>query len=116
MPKPKGVAPSFTENLKAKTATDGDKNVEFVARFTGTEPVEIQWLKDNKPIKKDDVYNITSSTGCAKLAFAEVFPEDAGTYSVIVKNSISSVTSVAALTVKGQSPLPVIAVFFMGFF
>ena len=103
MPKPKGVAPSFTEKLQPKTCMDGDKNVVFEARFTGTEPVEIQWLKDKKSIKKDNVYNITSSTGSAKLSFGEVFPEDSGVYSVIVKNSISSVTSVAALQVKGQA-------------
>merc|ERR1719239_2102307 len=65
-PKPKGEAPQITQKLSPKSANDGDK-VDFVARVTGTEPLDIQWAFKKKPIKNDDIYNISYAKGVATL-------------------------------------------------
>ena len=100
-PKPKGEPPKITQKLSPKNANDGDK-VEFVAKMTGTEPLDVQWAFNKKPIKSDDVYNISYAKGTATLKLEEVFPEDSGEYSVVAKNQFGSVTSMASLKVKGN--------------
>ena len=100
-PKPKGEAPKITQKLSPKSANDGDK-VDFVARVTGTEPLDIQWAFKKKPIKNDDIYNISYAKGVATLKMEDVLPEDSGEYSVVVKNQFGSVTSMASLNVKGN--------------
>ncbi|XP_059156398.1 twitchin-like isoform X4 [Physella acuta] len=98
-PKVKGEAPKFTQKLAPKVVNDGDK-VEFVAKLTGTEPIEVTWSKDKKPIKSGDIFAISYEKGTAKLNISEVFPEDSGEFSVEIKNQWGSATSMASLQVK----------------
>lgn len=80
---------------------DGDQ-VEFIIKVTGTEPVEVNWTKDKKPLKSGDIYSVSYDKGTARLHISEVFPEDSGEYSVEVKNQWGSATSMASLQVKGM--------------
>ncbi|KAH9502719.1 hypothetical protein Btru_069594 [Bulinus truncatus] len=98
-PKVKGEAPKFVQNLTPKIVNDGDK-VEFVVKVSGTEPIEVNWSKDKKPIKSGDIFIITYDKGTAKLSISEVFPEDSGNYSVEIKNQWGSASSTASLQVK----------------
>lgn len=84
-----------------QTATDGDK-VDLIAKVSGTEPFDIQWALNKKPIKPSDIYVISYDKGTCKLHFPEVFPEDAGEYSLTVKNPGGMASCMATLIVKGQ--------------
>ncbi|CAL1540884.1 unnamed protein product [Lymnaea stagnalis] len=98
-PKVKGEAPKFIQQLAPKNVNDGDK-VEFVAKVSGTEPIEVLWAKDKKPLKSGDIFGISYDKGTAKLNISEVFPEDSGVYSIEIKNQWGSATSSASLQVK----------------
>ena len=45
---------------------DGDA-VDFVAKVTGTEPLEVTWSKDGKAITSSDIYSITYDKGTCRL-------------------------------------------------
>ncbi|XP_041366543.1 twitchin-like isoform X3 [Gigantopelta aegis] len=98
-PKVKGEPPKFVQKLSPKSVTDGDA-VDFVAKISGTEPIEILWSKDKKPLKNSDIYEISYDKGVARLYLSEVFPEDGGNYAVDIKNKFGSANSMASLQVK----------------
>ena len=84
-----------------QTVTDGDA-VEFVAKVTGSEPIQTKWMKDRNVINSSDIYKMTYEKGTAKLTIAECFPEDAGNYSLEAKNQHGMASCTASLTVKGM--------------
>jgi pectate lyase/pectin methylesterase-like acyl-CoA thioesterase len=99
MNSPKSVTAIFTEALTppsittqpvSQTAPVGS-NVTFNVVATGTAPLTYQWKKDGA--------DIPGATG-ATLSLTNVQPSDAGSYSVVVSNSLGAVTSdPATLTV-----------------
>ncbi|KAL3842488.1 hypothetical protein ACJMK2_020494, partial [Sinanodonta woodiana] len=100
----KGEAPKFTQKLAPQNVLDGSA-VDFIAKVTGTEPIQVKWSKDNKPIENSDVYKITYDKGTCQLHINEVFPEDAGNYTIEVKNVIGSASSTASLGVQDNPNL-----------
>merc|ERR1712025_983563 len=105
--KPKGDAPKITQSLTPQNVKEGEK-VEFVLKTTGTEPLDIQWNFNKKPIKADKTYDISYNKGVAILRLAKALPENSGEYSVVLKNPFGSVNSMASLKVeakpKGDAP------------
>ena len=58
------------------------------------------WFHDNQPIKDDDIYRIIAGEeGEVTLELPEVFPEDAGVYTVKAVNEHGEVSGEAVLTV-----------------
>ena len=89
------VAPSITTQPQSTVATVGS-GVSFVVAASGTAPLIYQWQKNGSPIP-----SATSST----YSIASVQLADTGSYSVVVTNSVSSVSSTAAmLTVNAIAP------------
>ncbi|KAK7500459.1 hypothetical protein BaRGS_00008366, partial [Batillaria attramentaria] len=104
-PKPKGEGPKITQKLNPQVVNDGDA-VDFVAKVTGTEPLDISWVKDGKPITPSDIHKITYDKGTCRLYIPEVFPEDAGNYTMTVKNQWGNASSMASLQVKEPKDEP----------
>jgi uncharacterized protein (TIGR02145 family) len=93
------VAPSIATQPKSQTVMVGS-NVTFAVSATGTGPFTYKWEKNGDTITHSD----SSSYTIANVANA-----DAGTYSVVVKNSVGSVTSLdAVLTVTATPVAPTI--------
>jgi DNA/RNA endonuclease G (NUC1) len=80
------VAPSITTHPASQSVAIGG-NVTLSVVAAGTAPFTYQWRKDTQPIT-----NATSST----LTLTNVQAGAAGSYDVVVTNSVSSVTSNAA--------------------
>lgn len=49
-------------------------------RITGAERFDVVWLHNNKEIKPSKDFQYSSEANIHKLNIAEIFPEDAGTY------------------------------------
>ncbi|XP_021346443.1 twitchin-like isoform X8 [Mizuhopecten yessoensis] len=98
-PKTQVEGPKFSQKLSPKNVIDGDA-VDLIAKVTGTEPITVTWIKDNKPLAASDVYKISYDKGTCRLYFPEVYPEDAGNYQVEVKNTAGSAMCMASLSVK----------------
>ena len=84
---------------------DGEP-VEFVAKVTGSEPIQTKWTKDKKVINSSDIYKISYEKGTAKLVIGECFPEDGGNYTLEAKNQHGMASCTASLTVKGRWYFP----------
>jgi uncharacterized repeat protein (TIGR03803 family) len=93
--------PQITLQPSDQTATDGAA-VQFAVAVLGASPLSYQWRKNATNLT--DNGRIFGST--ARLLTVNTVKEtDSGVYSVIVSNSLGSVTSSnAVLTVLGQAP------------
>ena len=99
MNSPKSVTAIFTEALTppgittqpASQTVPAGSNVNFSVAATGTAPLSYQWKKDGA--------DIPGATGVT-LTLTNVQPSDAGSYTVVVSNSLGDATSdPATLTV-----------------
>ena len=96
---PIATAPTITSQPVSQTVNVGS-SVTFSVTATGTEPLNYQWYKNSTAIS-----GATSSS----YTINSVTTGDAGSYYVIVSNSIGSATSsVATLTVNAPASAPVI--------
>ena len=100
-PVKKGEPPSFTIKLEPCEAVDGDE-VEFTAKINGTDPINLKWLREGKPLQNKADFEQTYVGGIARLVIAEVFPDDSGSYTIEVSNEWGQASSTAQLTVKGN--------------
>ena len=72
------------------------------------EPVpEITWYYDGQPIKTDEIYKVIPGEveGESTLKIPEIFPEDAGEYTVKATNEAGEVESTAVVNVTGNETL-----------
>ncbi len=85
--------PSIAQAPQDQTSPVGTAAVLHVTA-AGTQPYTFQWLKNDSPI-----FNSSTITGAdaSTLTLPNVQPQDAGAYSVTVKNICGSVTSTQAL-------------------
>ena len=81
------VAPTLTIQPSAQTATSGN-SVTFSVSATGTAPISYQWFRNSAAI---------SGATSATYTIAATQATDAGSYTVVVANSVGSVTSSAAV-------------------
>ncbi|XP_055958001.1 muscle M-line assembly protein unc-89-like isoform X2 [Patella vulgata] len=100
--KPKGDAPVFTDKLMPKNANTGEA-VEFVAKVKGTEPIEVKWLKDKKPLANSASFKQSYEKGTCRLNIPKVGAGDGGEYTVEVKNKFGTGMSMASLQVKDDN-------------
>ncbi len=94
------VSPVITTVPTSQTAGVGS-NATFSVSATGTAPLNYQWRKDGTAI---------AGATNASLSLNNVQVGDAGTYAVVVTNSVGSVTSAGAtLSVNAIAIVPTIA-------
>jgi len=79
-------APTITAQPASQSVATG-ASVSFSVTVTGTSPLSFQWRKDGSSI---------SGATASSLALSSVTTSDAGSYDVVVSNSVGSVTSSAA--------------------
>ena len=65
----------------------------------GRPKVDIQWLKDQKPITPSDRIRIERNNDECQLTIANIREEDIGTYTLSVKNKLSKIDSTANVKV-----------------
>ncbi|OYV02504.1 MAG: hypothetical protein CFE26_22140, partial [Verrucomicrobiales bacterium VVV1] len=93
------VAPSITTQPVAASVVTGS-NATFTVVAAGSAPLTYQWRKDG--------INLAGAVG-ATLTIPNTQPVAAGSYSVVVTNNVSTITSAAAaLTVTAPVVPPVI--------
>lgn len=96
------VAPTFVKKLSPIRVMDGE-SVNLQCIVHGKPIPKVEFFHDNKPIKEGKQISILQDTeGVCNLAISEVFPEDAGTYSVQATNKIGQVICQTSLVVEGK--------------
>lgn len=94
------MAPRFIERLKPTIARDGD-TVQFQCQVEGVPRPQITWFRQTAIIKHSEDFQIYySEDNVATLIIKEVFPEDAGSFTCVAKNSAGSASTTTELVVE----------------
>ncbi|CAF2574797.1 unnamed protein product [Rotaria sp. Silwood2] len=97
--------PRLTESLKASYLIREGQPVKLSCRFDASPTVDIQWLKDGIPIDFEALgisrdFKVVKEVDYTALLIKEAFPEDTGSYTVIIRNSLGEARSVTQLNVE----------------
>ena len=96
----KSIAPYFESKVQSIKAQDGTE-VQFECKVFGVPRPIITWFRQTAPIKATpDFQMIYDENNVASLRITEVFPEDAGTFTCVAKNSAGFASSCAELVVE----------------
>lgn len=97
----KTSAPKFVKKLKPIVAPDGYR-VEFECQVEGFPRPQITWFRQTHIIKSNrDFKMYYNEKNEVTLTIEEVFPEDAGTFTCVAKNSAGFASCTAELIVEG---------------
>jgi len=80
------------------------EEAKFVAKATGTPTPTVEWFYGNELIKSNDIYKVVPGElpGESTLVIPEVFPEDAGKYTVKAINEAGEARITVVLAVAGK--------------
>lgn len=99
----KDEKPTFQKGLEPTELTEGKPGKLEAKLAPSDKPIDIQWLKDGKPIRPSDrVRPQEKPDGTVCLLIDDVKPEDAGRYAVVAKNADGETPSEADVTTKPE--------------
>ncbi|GIY77540.1 titin [Caerostris extrusa] len=99
--------PKFVKPLLPISAPEGEP-LEMTVEATGIPIPTLQWFHNNQELKPSRDFKVTTEGGKSSLLIAEVFPDDAGVYSVKATNKTGQASTTATLNVisEVESPKP----------
>lgn len=97
--------PKVVSHLESRFVKDGE-SVTLACRIIGAAKFDVVWLHNNKEIKPSKDFQYTSEANIHKLQVAEIFPEDAGTYTCEAFNDAGESFSTCTINVlvPGEEP------------
>uniref|UniRef100_A0A665TAS6 Myopalladin n=1 Tax=Echeneis naucrates TaxID=173247 RepID=A0A665TAS6_ECHNA len=103
------AAPVFTKSLQELFASEGQL-VVLECRVKGAPSPKVDWYREGKAIEDSPDFRIlqkkprspAESEEICTLVIAEVFPEDSGEFTCTASNKYGTVSSTAALRVRGN--------------
>lgn len=92
--------PKIVSHLESRFVKDGDA-ITLACRIIGggSEKFDVVWLHNNKEIKPSKDFQYTNEANIYKLQIAEIFPEDAGTYTCEAFNDVGESFSTCTIGV-----------------
>uniref|UniRef100_A0A8C7X2K8 Ig-like domain-containing protein n=1 Tax=Oryzias sinensis TaxID=183150 RepID=A0A8C7X2K8_9TELE len=99
--RPVMAAPVFTKNLQDLAASQGQL-VVLECRVKGVPAPKVDWFREGKVLEDSPDFRILQKKDICTLVIAEVFAEDSGMFTCIASNKYGTVSSSAALKVKGD--------------
>uniref|UniRef100_A0A1A9UCU1 Titin n=1 Tax=Glossina austeni TaxID=7395 RepID=A0A1A9UCU1_GLOAU len=99
-PDEKAIAPRFIEKLQPIHTPDG-YTVQFECKVEGVPRPQIAWFRETAIIKpSQDFQMYYDEDNVATLIIREVFPEDAGRFTCVAKNSVGFTSTTTELVVE----------------
>ncbi|XP_018536490.1 myopalladin isoform X2 [Lates calcarifer] len=95
------AAPVFTKSLQDLFVSEGQL-VVLECRVKGTPSPRVDWYREGKTIEDSPDFRILQKKEICTLVIAEVFPEDSGVFTCTASNKYGTVSSTAALRVRGH--------------
>lgn len=97
--------PKVVSHLESRFVKDGEA-VTLACRIIGAQKFDVVWLHNNKEIKPSKDFQYTNEANIYKLQIAEIFPEDAGTYTCESFNDAGESFSTCTINVlvPGEEP------------
>jgi len=95
--------PKIVSHLESRFVKDGEA-ITLACRIIGSDKFDIVWLHNNKEIKPSKDFQYSNEANIYKLQIAEIFPEDAGTYTCEAFNDAgeSFSTCTIGVTIPGE--------------
>lgn len=90
--------PRVVSHLESRSVKDGEA-ITLACRIIGSEKFDVVWLHNNKEIKPSKDFQYTNEANIYKLQIAEIFPEDAGTYTCEAFNDAGESFSTCTINV-----------------
>ncbi|KZC06585.1 Muscle M-line assembly protein unc-89 [Dufourea novaeangliae] len=104
--KPQRRKPSFSKPLEDTKAVVGQP-LKLEAQVVAVPNPQVQWFKDGIPLRQaKEIYFMNEPNGLIGLRIDNVRPEDAGTYSLTVSNSLGETTGSAKVEVQEKEKRP----------
>ncbi|XP_063991062.1 obscurin isoform X5 [Diachasmimorpha longicaudata] len=104
--KPALRKPSFSKPLENVHIMVGEP-LKLQAQVVAFPTPEVQWFKDGLPLRKSqDIEFINEPNGIMGLSIETTKPEDAGVYSLVVKNDLGEVTGTADVEIEAKEKKP----------
>ena len=92
--------PEFIQPLHDQTVTDGDR-ISLDCYVTGNPRPYIAWFHESSLVQPTtDFMQFYDEDNLCSLVINDVFPEDAGKYTVVAKNPYGTVTCSAQIVVR----------------
>ncbi|XP_078540256.1 titin-like [Lissotriton helveticus] len=92
--------PPFFDRKLVPVSTAIGQSADFECQVTGTQPIKVMWVKDNKEIRSGGNYSITHLGNTAHLKIFKVGKGDSGQYSCQASNDVGKASCSAELFVK----------------
>ena len=102
--------PKIVDHLTSMFVKDGEA-VLLSCRIIGAKKFDVVWLHNNKEIKPSKDFQYSNEANIYKLNIAEIFPEDAGTYTCEAFNDAGESFSSCTLNVLVPNEEPKSPVF-----
>lgn len=96
------IPPSFITTIQ-NTNVNAGQLVRFDARISGTKPLDVYWLKNDKKITPDIRYKTLEEDNTYTLLIIEAYPEDTGKYECVAINSAGEARCDAECYVQVQT-------------
>ncbi|XP_067613922.1 twitchin isoform X10 [Eurosta solidaginis] len=98
-------SPKIVSHLESRFVKDGE-TVTLACRIIGANHFDVIWLHNNKEIKPSKDFRYNNEANIYKLQIAEIFPEDAGTYTCEAFNDAGESFSTCTINVvvPGEEP------------
>ncbi|XP_074662091.1 titin-like isoform X2 [Tubulanus polymorphus] len=96
--------PLFIRRLEPVIVTEG-KSVKLEVEVIGKPEPTVKWYREGMEIQPSRDFQISTQKNSTSLFMPEIFPEDAGTYSVIAENPSGVAQTKAKITVIEELPL-----------
>ncbi|XP_031365474.1 obscurin isoform X3 [Apis dorsata] len=104
--KPERRKPSFSKSLEDVKVVVGQP-LKLEAQVVAFPNPEVQWFKNGIPLRQTkEMYFINEPIGMIGLRIDSCRPEDAGTYSMTVSNSLGETTGTAKVEVEEKETRP----------
>ncbi|XP_043255290.1 obscurin-like isoform X3 [Colletes gigas] len=104
--KPERKRPSFSKPLEDIKAIVGQP-LKLEAQVVAFPNPQVQWFKDGIPLRQaKEIFFMNEPNGLIGLRIDSARPEDAGTYSMTVSNSLGEITGTAKIEVEEKEKRP----------
>ncbi|XP_059475294.1 titin homolog [Neocloeon triangulifer] len=91
--------PSIVRSLRDRRCCDGDSVTFECGLAVIPEQSDIRWEKDGKPFVIEGDFVAEQEGTTARLTILQVYPEDEGEYTCVVRNALGKITTSACLIV-----------------
>jgi len=95
------IPPSFTKKPGATIEDIEGKMVKIEARVAGSQPLTVNWYKDEREIFTSDCYDVTFKSSLAVLCIKKSQLSDSGTYMCKISNEAGTASCEVSIQITG---------------